>query len=257
MHELQQPDEPSEKAPEPARRTRARRPRWRRASLAVLALVVAIVAGALVTFFTVDLGPSLRQRAEREGSKFIQRAMHIGRLSAKITPGVFVVENLVIEGLEPTDRPFLTAKKIEVVVPWWTILRRELIVESVEMTDWDKVVETWPSSPAFPRGRHNFPKFTRESKSNGPKRFTTTVRSVLASRGSFAYEDHGTPWGIRSSGLRVSVTRGIADRVYRGAASFTDSIIFIQKYEPFHAHMRSRFTIEGPHLQFSGIETVR
>ena len=105
--------------------------------------------------------------------------MHIGRLTAKITPGVFVVENLVIEGLQPADRPFLTAKKIEVVVPWWTILRRQLIVESVEMTDWDMVVETWPSSPAFPRGRHNFPKFTRDSKSNGPKRFTTAVRSVL------------------------------------------------------------------------------
>src|SRR4029078_12727851 len=97
---------------------------------------------------------------------------------------------------------------------------------------------------------------TRESKSSGPKRFTTTVRSVLASRGSFVYEDHGTPWATRSSGLRVSVTRGIADRVYRGAASFTDSIITIQKYEPFHAHMRSRFTLEGPQLRVSGIDLI-
>ncbi|HEU4935566.1 MAG TPA: translocation/assembly module TamB domain-containing protein [Vicinamibacterales bacterium] len=256
MHELQHPDEPSEKAPEPIEPPRASRPRWRRASLALLALVVAIISGALVTFFTVDLGPSLRQHAEREGSKFIQRPMHIGRLSAKITPGVFVVEDLVIEGLQPTDRPFLKAKKIEVVLPWWTIFRRELIVESVEMTDWDMLVETWPSSPAFPRGRHNFPKFTRESKSTGAKRFTTTLRSVLASRGTFAYEDHGTPWGIRSTGLRVLVTRGIADRVYRGAASFADSIITIQKYEPFHANMRSRFTMEGPQLRFSGIDLV-
>jgi len=256
LHELQQPDEPSQTVPEPSEQPRPRRPRWRRASLALLAVVVALIAGAIVTFFTVDLGPSFRARAEREGSKFIQRPMHIGRLSAKITPGVFVVEDLVIEGLAPTDRPFLRAKKIEVVLPWWTIFRRDLIVESVEMTDWDMVVETWPSSPAFPRGRHNFPKFTRESKSNGPKRFTTTVRSVLASRGTFAYEDHGTPWGIRSTGLRVSVTRGIADRVYRGAASFADSIITIQKYEPFHANMRSRFTVEGPQLQFSGIDLV-
>jgi len=256
MHEPQQPDEPSQTAPEPEQPPRARRSRWRRASLALLAIVVAVAAGVIATLFTVDLGPSLRLQAERQGSKFIQRPMHIGRLSAKITPGVFVVEDLMIEGLQPTDRPFLRAKKIEVVLPWWSIFSRELIVDSVEMTDWDMVVETWPSSPEFPRGRHNFPKFTRESKSNGPKRFTTTVRSVLASRGSFTYEDHGTPWGIRSSGLRVSVTRGIADRVYRGAASFTDSIIFIQKYEPFHAHMRSRFTIEGPHLQFSGIDLV-
>ncbi len=255
MHEPQpQQDEP-EARPEPERPSPART-RWRRYSLALLAIVVAIVAGAIVTFFTVDLGPSLRERAEREGSKFIQRPMHIGRLSAKITPGVFVVEDLVIEGLQPTDRPFLKAKRIEVVLPWWTILRRDLIVESVEMTDWDMVVETWPSSPEFPRGRHNFPKFTRDSKSNGPKRFTTTVRSVLASRGAFTYDDHGTPWGIASRGLRVSVTSGIADRVYRGAASFTDSIITIQKYEPFHANMRSRFAVEGSHLQFSGIDLV-
>lgn len=255
MHELQQPDEPPQGSTEPAQPSVRRSP-WRRASLALLALVVAIVAAAVATFFTVDLGPSLRARAEREGSKFIQRPMHIGRLSAKITPGVFVVEDLLIEGLEPGDRPFLKAKKIEVILPWWTIFRRELIVESVEMTDWDMVVETWPSSPAFPRGRHNFPKFTRESKSNGPKRFTTTVRSVLASRGTFAYEDHGTPWDIRANGLRVLVTRGIADRVYRGAASFADSIVAIQKYERFHAKMRSRFTLEGSQLQFSGIDLV-
>ncbi len=218
--------------------------------------MVAVVAGVLSTFFTVDLGPSLRARAEREGSKYVQRPIHIGRLSAKLTPGVFVVENLVIEGLQPTDRPFLRARKIEVVVPWWTIFSRKLIVESVEMTDWDMVVETWPSSPEFPSGHHNFPKFTRDSKSNGPKRFTTTLRSVLASRGSFTYEDHGTPWGIASHGLRVSLTRGIADRVYRGAASFTDSIITIQKYEPFHANMQSRFTIDGSHLQFSRIDLI-
>ena len=133
MHELQHPDEPSEKAPEPTAPPRAPRPRWRRASLALLALVVAVVSGAFVTFFTVDLGPSLRQLAEREGSKFIQRPMRIGRLSAKITPGVFVVEDLLFEGLQSADRPFLKAKKIEVVLPWWTIFRRELILESVEI----------------------------------------------------------------------------------------------------------------------------
>src|SRR5689334_5454508 len=122
MHEREpQPDEP-EALPEPeaspAVQPSSERPRWRRIPLALLALVVAVVAGAIATFFTVDLGPSLRERAEREGSKFIQRPMHIGRLSAKVTPGVFVVEDLLIEGLQPTDRPFLRAKKIEVVLPW-------------------------------------------------------------------------------------------------------------------------------------------
>jgi hypothetical protein len=256
MHELQQPEEPIATPAGPAPIAAARPPWWRRVALALLALVVAVIAGVMATVFTVDLGPSLRARAEREGSKFMQRPMHIGRLSAKITPGVFVVENLVIEGLQPADRPFLVARKIQVVVPWWTIFSRKLIVESVEMTDWNMIVETWPSSPGFPRGRHNFPKFTRESKSNGPKRFTTTLRSVLASRGRFTYEDHGTPWSTAATDLRVSLTRGIADQVYRGAASFTDSTISIQKYERFRAHMNSRFTIDGSRLHFSRIDLI-
>ena len=260
MHETNPSTDPLRESAEPNAQPEAPkpagRPAWRRVALALLALVVAVVAALIVAFFSVDLGPSLRARAERAGSNYMHRPMHIGRLSAKITPGVFVVEDLMIEGLAPTDRPFLKAKKIEVVLPWWTIFSRKLIVESVEMTDWDMVVETWPSSPAFPRGRHNFPKITPDSKSNGPKRFTTTVRSVLASRGTFTYDDHGTPWGIRSRDLRVSLTRGILDRVYRGGASFSDSIISIQKYERFHANMRSRFTLDGSNLDFSRIDLI-
>jgi hypothetical protein len=258
MHEPQQPDErPADATEPPASPLPApRRRRWGRLPLRILAVVVAIAAGTIATVFTVDLGPSLRARAEREGSNFIHRPMHIGRLSAKLTPGVFVVEDLVIDGLQPGDRPFLTARKIEVILPWWTIFSRKLIVESVEMTDWNMVVETWPSSPGFPKGRHNFPKFTRDSKSTGPKRFTTTLRSVLASRGRFTYEDHGTPWGTAARDLRVSLHRGLADTVYQGAASFGDSVITIQKYEPFHANMKSRFTIDGSKLHFSRIDLL-
>ena len=119
------------------------------------------------------------------------------------------------------------------VLPWWSIFTRKLTIASVEMTDWDMLIETWPSSPAFPNGRHNFPKFTRDSKSTGPKRFTTTLRSMLASRGSFTYEDHGTPWGVAARDLRISLSRGVADTAYLGRASFSDSTITIQKYEPF------------------------
>jgi len=115
--------EPPASAPPPSGR-----PRWRRVALGLLALVVAIIAGALVTFFTIDLGPNLRTLAERQGSNYMHRPLHIGRLSAKLTPGVFVVENVVIEGLEPGHRPFLTARKISVVLPWWSIFSRKLII---------------------------------------------------------------------------------------------------------------------------------
>ncbi|MEP6918403.1 MAG: hypothetical protein ABJC89_22350, partial [Acidobacteriota bacterium] len=223
--------------------------RWRRHALRLLAVVVAVVAGAIVAIFSVDLGPNLRGIAEREGSKYLQRPLHIGKVSAKLTPGVFYVEDVVIEGLAPTDRPFLRAKRIEVILPWWTIFTRKLTVESVEMTDWNMVVESWSSSPEFPNGRHNFPRFTPESKPNGgPKRFTTTLQSVLASRGSFTYEDHGTPWSTAARDLRVTISRGPADVVYRGTASFTDSTISVLKYLPFRASMRSRFTIDGARL---------
>jgi hypothetical protein len=94
------------------------RPRWKRVTLGLLALLVSVFAGALVTFFTIDLGPHLRERAEREGTKYMQRPLHIGRLSAKLTPGVFVIEDILIEGLEPGHPPFLKAGKIEVVLPW-------------------------------------------------------------------------------------------------------------------------------------------
>src|SRR5918993_1436960 len=116
MHEPQQREEPLPQStdPRPTPPPVVRSPRWRRLSLGLLAIIVAVLAGVVVTFFTVDLGPSVRARAEREGSRFIQRPIHIGRLSAKVTPGVFVVEDLVIEGLQPTDRPFLRAKKIQV-----------------------------------------------------------------------------------------------------------------------------------------------
>jgi hypothetical protein len=221
-----------------------------------LGTITAIVAGLLVAFLTVDLGPNLRKRAETEGSKYIQRPMHIGKLEATLVPGVFVVRDLVIEGLEPTHRPFLTAREIRVNLPWWTILTRKLVVESVEMTDWNMVIETWPSSPEFPKGRHNFPKFTRETKPGGPKRFTTTLPWVLASRGSFTYDDHGTPWGIAARNLSVTLSRGIFDTVYRGRASFGDSTIKIQNYEAFRANMRSVFTLDGGLVRFSQMDLV-
>ena len=114
------PSAPETPPPTPPKRRR----RWRRIPKRLLALAVAIVAGVFVTFFTYDLGPELRQRAEREGSNYLRRPMHIGKLSARLVPGVFVVEDVVIEGLEPSHRPVLTAKKITVEFPWWSVFRR-------------------------------------------------------------------------------------------------------------------------------------
>ena len=249
-------DAPIGEAPAPEVQPAPRRPWWRLFLLRGLALVVAVVAGVLVSVFTVDLGPSVRKRAEEAGSKYLERPMHIGKLSAKLRPGLFEVEDLVIDGLEPGDRPFLTAKKITVSLPWWTYFTHKLEIEWIEMSDWDMVVETFPGSEKYPNGRHNFPKFVHtRTEPKKPSRWpiTTTLRYVIAQRGSFTYLDHGTPWSTVGRNLRVQVWRNVLHNNYGGEASFSDGTIHIQAYESFRASMQSYFAINGSQLHFSRI----
>ena len=227
-----------------------RRGRKRRLALRAAAVLLAIVAGLLVTVFTIDLGPYVREQAERAGSNYLKRPMHIGRLVAKLTPGEFEVHDLRIEGLAPQDRPFLVAKKITVKLPWWTAFRRRLLIESVTMTDWEVVIET------FPNGRHNLPKFTPDPRPpDAPRRdFTTTLRSVLATRGKLVYQDHGTPWSIETPDLTVQMYRAPLSNDYRGGASFTQATIRIMSYLPFNAGMQSRFRLDGTKMHFDRID---
>ena len=225
--------------------------RARRLAVRAGAVLLALLVALLVTVLTIDLGPTLRARAEREGTNYLQRPLHIGRLSARLIPGVFVFENLMIEGLSPSDRPFLTAKKITVQLPWWSIVSRKLIVESVEMSDWNMLVET------FPNGRNNFPRVTPQRKTPaGPSRFTTTVKAVHAGNGQFTYEDHGTPWSTIGRNLNVALYRSDLFNDYRGTASFSNGTIVIQSYEPFSAGMKSRFKIADGKVVFDRIDLL-
>src|SRR5436190_13629578 len=81
-------------------------------------LVVALLAAAIVASVTIDLGPAVRQRAERAGSDYIERPLHIGRLSIHLVTGKILVENLQIDGLHKGDRPFFTARQIAVALDW-------------------------------------------------------------------------------------------------------------------------------------------
>ncbi len=228
----------------------ARTRRLRRVLLRLFAVVVAIVAAVLITVLTFDLGPDLREMAEREGTKYMERPMHIGRLSAKLTPGVFVIEDLLIEGLTPTDRPFLKAKKIEVRVPWWTAISRKLVVESVTMTDWEMLVEAWAG------GRHSFPKVTPKNPRKGPSTFTTTLRYVLATRGQFTYDDHGTPWSTVARNLTLQLHRSGPTSDYRGRATISNGTVRIQSYQPFRMDMQSRFSLNGGKVHFDRMDLV-
>lgn len=247
-------EEPQPAAPEDTPKTSDRRRRLKQWSLYALAFVTAVLAALIVTFFTVDLGPFVRAEAERQGSRYLDRRMTIGKIKAKVTPGVFEFDDVVIEGLEPGDRPFLRARRITVSLPWWTIFSRRLIIESVEMTDWEMVIET------FPGGRHNFPRVKGPprdpNRPQGPKRFTTTLTHVLASRGRFTYVDHGTPWSIDAPNLRVTLFRRDARDDYGGTASFEGATIRIQQYVPFAAKMDSRFSLKGSDLHFDRIDLL-
>jgi hypothetical protein len=254
MAEQEQPDTPDlagERQQPPQPEASARRPRRRvpRVVVRVAAVLVAIVVGLLVAFLSVDLGPRLRGRAEAEASRYLRRPMHIGKLSARLVPGVFVLDDVVIEGVSPGDRPFLTARKITVRFPWWSIVTRKLVIESVDMTDWNMLIET------FAAGGHNLPRLVPERRTpRGPSRFTTTLKAVLASRGRLTYEDHGTPWSTVARNLTVSLYRSDVMNDYRGRASFSDGTIRIQSYQPFTASMASRFKIVGGRVVFDRID---
>jgi autotransporter translocation and assembly factor TamB len=235
---------PASPPPPPRPRRRSRVWRFIRRTLAA---VSAIVAVAFVSVFSIDLGPSLRGLAERQGAKYLKRDFHIGRLSARLLRGHFIVEDIRIGGPTAADRPFFTAKEIVVKVPWWSIITRQLIVESVDINDWSMVVEQ------FADGRHTFPKLGADRPSTGPRRFTTTVRVVRASRGTFIYDDYGAPWSIKAPNINVVINRTTE---YRGEASFQDGIVKIAKYEPMWAQMRGHFKIDGSKLFFDRIDLI-
>ncbi len=213
----------------------------------VFTTIALVFAVALVTLLSIDLGPWLREPAEQAGAKYLKRDFHIGRLSARLLRGHFVVQDLRIGGLSPTDRPFFVAKQIVVKIPWGSLIRRELVIESVDLTDWDMVVEQ------FKDGRHNFPKFTPDDdgKPKGPRKFHTTVQLVRATRGQFTYDDHEAPWSIVCPNLSVIVSH---TDDYRGEASFKDGVVRIARFEPMWAHMHSRFKIDDGKVFFDRME---
>ncbi len=208
--------------------------RTRRVLRRTAAIAAVIVAVSFVTTLTVDLGPRLRGLAERAGSNYIERPMHIGRLGVHLWLGRFVVEDLVIEGLTPESRPFLVAKRIDVSMPWSTLFTRRVVLDEIEMTDWQMYAEVLPG------GKHNFPRFTR----SGPRRqssWTTTLAYVRAHRGEFIFEDHETPWSTVARNLDVVVGRPTSE--YRGRATFTNGTVTVQRYEPMRADLTTFFRV--------------
>ena len=243
------PDPEPTAEPAAAPEARPRRSAWRLAGRMVRRLLMfaaILLAVAFVTTLTVDLGPGVRGVAERAGANYLKRDFTIGRLSIRLLTGRFVVEDLRIGGLEKDHQPFLVAKSIEVSMDFSALAHREVLVESVRMTGWRMAVETWPN------GRHSFPRFTRDrTQPPGPKRFVTTVRSVVAVDGEFDFEDHGVPWRTVARNLEVTVEKTTG---YGGTAKFRNGTVAIQQYLPMQTDMEGVFTIDGALIKFSQLQ---
>ena len=177
-------------APTPA----VKRGRWWYARLP-LVLAAGLIAAFVVTSVTVDVGPALRGQVEQIGSRQVGRPMHIRKLSVYLFLGRYLAEDLVIEGPTPDDRPFLRADRIVVSIPWSSLFRGEILFDSIEITDWELVLES------FPDGRHTFPDLagdpvdiddaTAASSPDNSNLFVTTLSYIRAQRGTVIFDDYG------------------------------------------------------------------
>ena len=204
--------------------------RWGRR---VLGVGLAVVAGLLVTALSIDLGPQLKGLAEREGSKYLERPLHIGRIRALIGRGEFEFTDVVIESPKAEDVPFLRAANIRVSVPWWTVFRRALVVDHVHVTGLNVNIVSWPNDV------NNLPKFGHPG--GKPLPFTITTREILTD-GELSYFDHDTNWHVICRNLSVVVVRALGS--YYGKAHFSKGTITIQTYLPMTAELDAGFKFE-------------
>jgi hypothetical protein len=213
-----------------------------------IALAIAMLAAAIVSTVTIDLGPAVRGYAERAASDRLKRAVRIGSLEIHLFSGRVRLTDVSIAGRRPEDRQFFTAERLSVSLDWLTALRRrpEITVTSVELRDWHMRVEEW-------RDGHNFPKLTSADAdpSRGPRRFTVTLKYLRASRGEFSYHNYETPWSVVAPNIDLHITNFPR---YNGEAVFTGGTIAIQDHVPMWARMKARFSIDGSRLRMERIE---
>ena len=211
------------------------------------AVAAAILAVAVVSSLTVDLGPALRGLAEHEAAQQLKRPVHIGSMRLLVARGIVEVRDFSIEGLEHTDRPFFTAKRLLVSLDWSQMLQRrpEFIITSVDLSDWQMLVEKWEN-------RDNFPKIPRSNRPPGtPSRIVTTLQHLRASRGTFAYEDHESPWSVDAPNLDIRIEKL---GQYEGDADFRGGLVTIQEFVPMWANFKAHFVIDGSRLHFTRID---
>ena len=252
------------------------RPWWRRPwarlgrySRWTVIVLVALAAAGIVSTVTVDLGPVLRARAEGAFANYIDRPVHIGRFGMHLLPGRFVIEDLVIEGLSPDDRPFFRGERIVISTAWLPLLRGEFLVDAVDMQGWRMVVE------AFDGGRHTFPCFaggddnedgadgagaapdpvpaepSADAVEESARRFVTTVQYLRAHDGEFVYDDHVAPWSVVARNIDLRLAKALG---YGGQVSFSDGTVQIGDFEPMTTGMQATYSLAGGLVDLTQID---
>ena len=84
-------------------------------------LTVAMLAAAVVSTLTIDVGWLLQHPAERYASDYLKRPVAIGSMRLHVFSGHFLMEDFSIGGLHDGDRPFLTAKRLSIALDWSTV----------------------------------------------------------------------------------------------------------------------------------------
>ena len=208
-----------------------------------------ILAVAVFVTLRMDLGPSLRGLAEREATDYTKREVHIGGLSVRIATGRFEVDDFSIGGLKPADRPLFAANRLSISMDWAKAFARqpEFVITSVEMTDWQMLVEKWPEGDNFLRLRRN------DNQPPGPRRFTTTLQYLHAYRGKFTYEDHEAPWSIIAPNIDLVIDNS---QGYNGTANLHGGLISVENFVPMWADFSAHFFINGAKLHLDRIKVI-
>ena len=215
-----------------------------RHSKRAVVLALALIAAGIVTSFSVEMGPLLRKLAESAATRAMLRPMHIGALSVRLFDGRFVVRDIVIEGLTPGDAPFFEAREIVVSMPLWSLLRRELVVESLEISDWRAAIETWPGD------RNNLPRLKSETPGRGSSPIRVSASYVHAYRGQLTYDDHRA-WSTVARNLDITVMKLVG---HHGTSRSSGGVITVGRFEPMSAAMNTWFKFEGGKILFDRIE---
>ncbi len=207
----------------------------------MLGVLLAVVAGLLVSAFYIDLGPSVRRLAEREASAYLQRPVHIERVRASIGRGEFEFTNVVIESTKPEDVPFARIRRAAISVPWWTIINRALIIDRVHLSGVNVSIVT------FPDDVNNLPKPRKGS--DRPRSFTVTARQVITDDSELSYFDNDTNWHAICRNLSVVVVHALG--TYYGRAHFSNGTIAVQTYLPMTAEFDAGFKMDGGLLRLN------